>query len=160
MTSTAWKVVPNQNNKFNTAFRDKDQSMPHTKKKRNPKKKLQPSSLPSHGHPGCFIAHFGADWLLGVEDLIQEDFEDEIPDLAFDPELRILTVINSQDYIQSYFITIGMSRSFCFFLFTFNCLKFMCITFVIPFRQLLLIQDKFPCVGRLGLLPAGSSCGK
>jgi murein DD-endopeptidase MepM/ murein hydrolase activator NlpD len=56
-----------------------------------------PNYLPE-SEPGCHVARFEADWLVGVEPFDEADFGlppgAELPDISVDPEERLLSVIN------------------------------------------------------------------
>jgi hypothetical protein len=57
-----------------------------------------PNYLPD-SEPGCHVARFAADWVVGVEPFDEADFGlppgAELPDISIEPEERLLSVINS-----------------------------------------------------------------
>lgn len=42
---------------------------------------------------GCYVAHFAADWVLRVEQLPVSKKTKNFPDLAFDPESKVLRFV-------------------------------------------------------------------
>lgn len=46
---------------------------------------------------GCYVAHFAADWVLRVEQLPVSKKTKNFPDLAFDPESKVLSSVNSSN---------------------------------------------------------------
>lgn len=65
---------------------------------------------------GCHVAYLAADWILGVEPLMMEDYpgveEEQLPEISICPESEVLTVINSnRDLCKSFFITIPVERT-------------------------------------------------
>ena len=71
-----------------------------------------PNYLPE-SEPGCHIARFDADWIVGVEPFDEVDFGlppgAELPDISIDPEEKLLSVINpSRTHARS--VTISLSH--------------------------------------------------
>lgn len=62
--------------------------------------------------PGCHVAFFRADWIIGTGRFDPEDFGmdasdvSSVPDFSIDPESGLLTVINTSDCDRSYFVTV------------------------------------------------------
>ena len=71
-----------------------------------------PNYLPE-SEPGCHVARFDADWIVGVEPFDEADFGlppgAELPDISIDPEEQLLSVINpSRTHARS--VTISLSH--------------------------------------------------
>lgn len=77
----------------------------------------EPATAPNYlpeSEPGCHVARFDADWLVGVEPFDEVDFGlppgAELPDISIEPEEHLLTVINpSRTHARS--VTISLSHT-------------------------------------------------
>jgi hypothetical protein len=90
-----------------------EQGTKNRKKKKAKKKKAQcmHGNVDMAGAPGCHVAHYDADWIVGVSPFDYDDFGleegDEVPDISVDPETKLLTVINtSEECARCYYITL------------------------------------------------------
>lgn len=60
---------------------------------------------------GCYVAHYDAQWLVGVHPFDPRDFgldeDDDFPDISIDPETNLLSVVNQSTVDRSFYISLG-----------------------------------------------------